>query len=313
MTKSQITKDYLIGLLAGLGFNFLAAIQEVYLGSRLQNIPVPVYLFGCFATILTLFFFLSFARGQKSGRAIGYNQDFVKRIKKDFKDIFIINFYTIFIWVPYFFAIQYIEPAIEAAITLAIGPVIVLLLEVYVYRKNMSKLDVVISIGALVGVLFLGFIGQAGKSALSIISTEKIIIGVLCSAAAGTALALITTVSKKLYTQGWAPSELIGVRFFLLVFLTMPFLPAGWFQFISNNIVEFLTVAIFGIVAPVYLGQVLLKKTSSFTTAVVCTANPAFTILFQLFDSRLQFSIYSLVGVLICMFFVSLGALNPSK
>lgn len=230
--------------------------------------------------------------------------------KKDsFLEIFILNIITAVIFLCFYYANKYIEPAIVSAIEIGIGPIIVLLIGALLHKNRIFKLDVIVSSGILLGTVTLVYASLNGTSGVAInhLHTGK---GLLTAFVAGVGMVLATIFSKRLSNKGWSTYKILAHRFYMLVPISFIFIINQKLIYVVNIFVEnWIWIVVFtflGLIIPLYLIQVGIKNSNPLFVSVTLSLGPVFTFIFQLLDPRLKWSWISLLGIVcLCLFIVS--------
>ena len=111
------------GILLIFSFNILSGVQAVYLSDMLQKVDV-------FSTLILTFCLVSF---------YFYSVQVVSKkaqVKTQWIEWVGVNITTAGSWLGFFIALKYIEPAISSALANSIGPIVTILITVFIFRKE---------------------------------------------------------------------------------------------------------------------------------------------------------------------------------
>jgi drug/metabolite transporter (DMT)-like permease len=280
----------LIGIAFMLGFSSLTAAKEVISGATLQRTDPFLLVFSTFSLTAALFHLYGWSAGQPQAVQAQHRRDLV-----------MINVASTCSWIFFFYALKYIEPALVTSIITATGPLITLGLDTLVRRRRtISSADLLAGTAILFSTAYLIWVASSGRSAFS--ASDRFAVGVALAGCAfsGISVAVTTVYSKRLYDRGWTPSRLMAHRFYLLI-LTSGVLSLGaddWLGQLRRDWLLIGLIACGGVALPLYVLQLGIQRCSPLTVATIIAVGPAFTILFELFDRRLKWSLASFWGVL---------------
>ncbi|NGQ97302.1 hypothetical protein G3578_19375 [Brevibacillus sp. SYP-B805] len=122
--------------------------------------------------------------------------------------------------------------------------------------------------------------------------------------------------SKKLSEAGWSSARILAHRFYAIVLLSAAWAHAdGALADILANWEWILIVSLTGVVLPLYLLQMGIKHCDTFLVILSLSFVPVFTYFFQMFDSRIRWSGYTLAGIMLILGFslVSTWASNARR
>lgn len=296
----------LLGIFFILSFDVIGAIQEVYLGSFFQE-ENPVIVTACTFGIATIFFI---------GLQLGNLKKYLFLLKIHYKTILGINFSTTISWLSFFVSLKYIEPAVSSVTAFAIGPIVATLFWKKIRPKEpIIKIEVLASIGIVLGSASLIVATAFGKSAVGNIPPRDAFFGIMLATLSGLGVIGNTFFSKKLSDKGLDAKTIMALRFFLLLITSGLLWPKNEPILIPIQLFAFsmLVLSILTIIIPLFVLQLGIARCESITTSLLLFLLPIFTYLIQLFDSRLIPSIYSLVGVGLCVAFTMVGTLTKLK
>ncbi|WP_431803489.1 DMT family transporter [Halobacillus andaensis] len=101
------------------------------------------------------------------------------------KDLIGINFSTAGVFMCFYLALKYIEPAIVGAIEIGIGPIASLIIVKIFYKQSVNIVDIFTGIGALAGSLYLVITTLNGNSGIEFQSMTYAVIGLISASLSG--------------------------------------------------------------------------------------------------------------------------------
>jgi drug/metabolite transporter (DMT)-like permease len=288
----------LLGTALLLGSVIFTASSQVYYGSFIQNFSPYLFLLISFSITL-LFFHLMDRLSSKKSISITSSPTV-------WKDVLFMNIVSATIFICFYIALKYIEPAVVSSLEWGIGPVVALMLVRFQKPENkLGMLNLLASCGVLIGSIFLAWASLSGASGILGTSRSYLFIGLLFAVLTGIGNVLITFYSKKLSEQGWDTAKILAHRFYLVVLLSgLVVLYEKSYLLISvTDMIGIILITITGTILPLYFMQSSLKYTSPFSFLIISSLVPCFTYLFQLFDPRINLSYFTLIGVIIITVF----------
>ncbi|MCF6410068.1 DMT family transporter [Pseudalkalibacillus salsuginis] len=290
-TKTYATYGTIFLIVSAL----LTAGSNVYYSNKVQEISPFTFTFISFF-ITGLFFHGIQLRNYPKNIRIG---------KKNFKDIIGINLSTAGVFMSFYFALKYIEPAIVGAIEIGVGPISFLIINKVLYRKGVNRIDLFTGVGALIGSLFLILATLQGNSGLVFESIPLAAIGLVSATLCGFFAALAAIYSKKLSVAQWNSTKILAHRFYAIIVLSLIFslvqgnLPGQ----LTSNWIWILIVSMIGVAIPLYFLQIGIQHSETFFVMMSLSFIPIFTFAFQFFDPRIATSYHSLSGISIILVF----------
>ena len=291
-----------MGIIAILAFVILGSLQDIFLGSffvRFDAIASVFYSFLLSFIILQFFYILQNKRNLKT--------IYAKR-----KALFFLNLVTAISWICFFLALKYTEPAIVGAIAFSIGPALSCIYEFFKHReiKKIGLISWSSSLGIILGCFLLGYSSISGHSAFSGGESTTATLGTLLAFISGVGMTLNTYLAKHLSQSELNSQDITAFRFLLLTLVT------GIWTFLIGKIYEIsnlnflfgmIGVSIFGIIIPMSLIQIGIKRVSPRLTTILLSLTPSVTLIFELLDNRLKLSAYSTGGIILVFAFSFLG------
>ena len=105
--------------------------------------------------------------------------------------------------------------------------------------------------------------------------------------------------SKQLSDIGWSSSMILAKRYIGIILISFMFTYDLIIPYFMDNILWILIVTLIGVLIPNYLLQKGIQYTNTFLVMMSLSFIPVFTFLFQLFDTRIHFSIITCIGVFV--------------
>ncbi|SKA89781.1 DMT family transporter [Sporosarcina newyorkensis] len=277
---------YMIGVAALILSAILTALSQVYYGNRVQS--VHPFLFTGISFFITTCYFQWFARKQ---RLPYYWRKAISPLVK-------LNLSSALTFMGFYYALKYIEPAIVSSLEMGIGPLFVILIALF-QRKAVTLEKWGIAVGTLLTTFLLIYAVFTGQSATAIQWDVNVLLGIFASVACGLGAVLCTIYSKQLSNEGWTSSMILSKRFYGIILLSFFFTYDLIFDYALENIGWILVITFTGVLIPMYLLQKGIQYCETFLVMMSLCFIPVITFFLQLFDSRLQWSNLTLVGVLL--------------
>ena len=202
----------------------------------------------------------------------------------------------------FYFALKYVEPAIVSSLEMGIAPLFILSL-MMLQRKKISARKWGISIGTLCACLVLIWAVVNGESGITTQFSTEMTIGLFASIACGIGAVYCSEYSKQLSEIGWTSSMILSKRYIGIIVISFIYTYDLIIPYFKEHILWILMVTLIGVLIPNYLLQKGIQYTNTFLVMMSLCFIPVFTFLFQLFDTRLQFSMITCSGVLLLFIF----------
>lgn len=269
-----------------LGSAILTSISQVFYANQVQS--VHPFLFTGISFFITALYFQVFT--------------FKQRLKNDWvearKPLLKLNIASAITFMGFYFALKYVEPAIVSSLEMGIAPLFILIL-MMLQRKIISTKKWIISIGTLAACLMLIWAVINGASGIASQISSKMFIGIFASILCGIGAVFCSEYSKQLSDIGWTSSMILSKRYIGIILISFIFTYDLITPYFMENIIWILIVTISGVLIPNYLLQKGIQYTNTFLVMMSLSFIPVFTFLFQLFDTRIHFSLVTCVGVLL--------------
>ncbi|WP_289994901.1 EamA family transporter [Photorhabdus laumondii] len=279
------------GVVYGVIFCLISAAFDVFVAYLTQSINSAIVIFYCFTSSTLLFMMISFFKGI---------DQLIEKIRKNVLLVVIINVSILLNWGGLIIALRFLEPAIVGVASVACGPAITILLSSFIDKDEAKteKLEVVISWLVLIGVGVMLVNSFLGNSGLSSTSTQDRIIGIVSVIIGAVGTVLYTIFSKKLFKEKWQTYEILSVRSILMVVLSFFYVSVSSVS-LSLDIDMILPMSILVIIGhllPIYLVLKTINVITPLHVSLLFLLIPVFTIIFQYLDSRIAFSVESLIA-----------------
>ncbi|WP_408010034.1 DMT family transporter [Pseudalkalibacillus sp. A8] len=294
-SKFSTTNNVAIGTILLIISALLTAGSNVYYSSNVQDISPFTFTFISFL-ITAVFFHIIQLKNYTKNMQIN---------SKNLKNIIGINLSTAGVFMCFYFALKYIEPAIVGAIEIGVGPISSLIIIKLFYRQTVKRVDIFTGIGALAGSLFLIFGTLNGNSGIAFQSLPIAVAGLISATLCGFFAALAAIYSKNLSKDNWSSSKILAHRFYAIITLSLilSLQQGNLLLQLTSNWVWILVVSVIGVAIPLYFLQIGIKHSETFFVMMSLSFIPIFTYAFQLFDSRIATSYHSLSGISIILGF----------
>ncbi|WP_170948727.1 DMT family transporter [Pseudomonas sp. Irchel 3A7] len=288
-----------MGISALLLVNALDGAKEVYFGIILQKLDSTVVAFILFAIAWPICFLLHVTNlKSRNGKLQS-----IKNRKQFHLLLLTLNFSSAALWIAFTFSLKWFEPAIVSALIGGIGIIATLTLIKFIRPSTtLIRADYIATIIIAIASIYLAWISINGHTALeeeldSLQARESYFVMIIC----GIAMALVSITSKRLADHGVSSLFICAHRFYILLVITGAYSLYNQIELAKalEYIIPLFWLSIFGVILPFYLLQEGIKRCEPVTTQAVLAAAPLFTVAFQSFDSRLEFSEFSLAGVVI--------------
>lgn len=287
---------YRLGVLALLLSALLMAISHVFYANRVQAVH-PFLFTGISFFITSLYFYLFTIKRPNQPKWSSAWKPLVK-----------LNIASVLTFMSFYFALKYIEPAIVSSLEIGGAPLFILLL-MLLKKKPIPSRNWAISLGTLIACLLLIVAAITGASGVDSQSTISTIFAIVLSIVCGIGAVFCSEYSKQLNELGWTSSMILSKRYIGIIIISFLFTYELIIPYFMGNIGWILLITIFGVLAPNYLLQKGIQYTNTFLVMMSLSFIPIFTLCFQLFDPRIDFSITTLIGVAI-LFICGLASLR---
>lgn len=277
---------YKMGIYALLGSAILISISQVFYANQVQS--VHPFLFTGISFLITTLYFQAFAMKQQTKA----------NWAKARKPLLLLNIASAITFMGFYFALKYVEPAIVSSLEMGIAPLFILLL-MLLQRKTISTQKWLISIGTFAACLLLIWAVVTGESGMGTTLSAEMLIGIIASIVCGIGAVFCSEYSKQLSEIGWSSSMILSKRYIAIIIISFIFTYDLLIPYLLDNIIWILLVTVSGVLVPNYLLQKGIQYTNTFLVMMSLSFIPVFTFIFQLFDTRIHFSLATGAGVLL--------------
>lgn len=298
--KGPAQASSLLGVLLVATYVVMCSGREIYLSSLLKQVPLFLLLFLSFG-LATLFFLLIQV---PQGKGLGI------KLRASWMDVVKINFTTALMWGAFLYALKWIQPAVVSSLNGAMGPISSLALGLWMIQGQKTfKSDYVAATGVLVSVAYMITMILAGRHADGSIEPTNIVLGLAASVVSGVVTALNNIYAKRLSKAGWSAGEVLAVRFGVLILISGAFTlgSSAAVDFGTVGFINFLAVALLGMVLPIYILQLGIARSDVNVVALLIAVGPLLTLALQTWVGKVALSAASLVGILGVTLSVVLG------
>lgn len=184
--------------------------------------------------------------------------------------------------------------------SVACGPALTLLVSVFIKAEShITRTEAVIAFLVLLSVAIMLFQSLIGISGISSIPLGQRSVGIASVALCALGTVLYTVASKRLYMCNWKTHEILAVRNLLMLVLCSLVIFFGEFSLhvAAQWVLPMLVLVVVGHLLPVFLVQKTIYHLSALHVSFVFLTLPVFTLLLQYMDSRVNFSLASVVSV----------------
>lgn len=246
----------------------LQAFGQVAYSTFLAAIPSPAFVAYCFLAAAIMFLVLSGGGVRLAA----------------WKPLLVLNIGTVATFVPFFYALQLIESAAASAINVGVGPLAATLIGTAITGSVPSFRRVAVCLGVLVGGTVLAVAATHGVP-LTASTVDSRWLGVLASVVTGCGVVIVTLSSRALLDRGWRSGTVLAHRFYLIVPLSLA-MAHGTYDLATVHwswtiILVGVAVAALGVILPLYLNQIGIKRADAHTVTVLFAMIPVFAFAIQ--------------------------------
>ncbi|MGE7958098.1 hypothetical protein ACQKQA_16205 [Pseudomonas sp. NPDC089530] len=298
----RAARSLFLGITALMLVNVIDGLKEVYFGILLQSLDSVVVTFVLFAIAWPVFF-LGYITRKRSEHAMHRLTEKAVPVRRC---LLMLNISSAALWISFLLALKWVEPAIVSALIGGVGIISTLALNKLLRPSAVMISADYIAAGIIAfASLYLGWASMDGRTAVKDeLGGYQVLLGFSMMFVCGVAMALTSILSKVVADHGVSSRYLYAHRFYILLAITglyTCFNPSK-VAAVVNHLDALILLAFAGVILPLLLLQEGIKRCEPVTTESILAAAPLFTVIFQTVDSRLAFSVFSFVGiVLICL------------
>ncbi|HEY3599783.1 MAG TPA: hypothetical protein VGL08_19985 [Paraburkholderia sp.] len=274
-------------MIPGQGLTFLAvslqSAGKVLYGTWLAGVSTAAFLLVSFC--VTAAIFVVVARFRMPARGLG--------------QIVLANLWSAVTFACFFFALKYLAPASVGSIEIGAAVIVAVVL---------AGMRTKVWPGWRRGVACAGIVGGCAVLALTELNDapangDAVLAGVAlaASALAGIASTLAAVTFKKLANVGWSASSILAHRFYLTIVMAFVWLVASGQDVVpaTETLPAVLAVAAIGVLLPLLLLQIALRRTDTLTVMICGASQPVISFAFALLSPVYDWSGAALTGVLV--------------
>lgn len=283
-----------LGVILGLLFCFISAAFDVYVAFMTQTLNTAVVIFYCFVSSTALFFIYGLWVGRHELTRL------TSKFQQDWSLVAWVNVSVLLNWGGLFYALRFLEPAVVGVASVACGPALTLLVSSFVKGAGKANaMEALIAGLVLLSVAMMLFQSFVGESGISSTSVEQRLIGIVSVVLCALGTVLYTIISKKMFASHWKTYEILAVRNILMVVICSLFIrfSDASFSLATQWVLPLSVLVVVGHLLPVYLIQKTIFHLSPIAVSFVLLTLPVFTLILQYLDSRVAFSMPSILAV----------------
>lgn len=280
-----------VGVVVGLVFCLLSAAFDVYVAHITQSINTLLVIFYCF--IMSAVFFILCALYRDAG-------SLVSKLRSCWRFVLIVNLAVLLNWGGLFYALRYLEPAVVGVASVACGPALTLVISLLNKRgARVAFADALVSCLVLTSVGIMLFNSFAGASGVVAITVGERLLGIVSVLACALGTVMYTVFSKEMFVRQWTVYEILAVRNIAMVGVCVIAIPASGASFALDRelLLPMVILVVIGHVLPIYLIQKTIYYLTPIHVSLVLLTLPVFVLLLQYLDTRVEFSMASVVAV----------------
>ncbi len=286
-----------IGVIIGLVFCLLSAAFDVYVAYVTQSINTLLVVFYCFVTSAVFFIVYALCRDAHA---------LVARLKSCWKFVLIVNVAVLLNWGGLFYALRYLEPAVVGVASVACGPALTLVISLLSKRgAKVALADTLVSCLVLTSVAIMLFNSFTGDSGVVATTVEERLLGIASVLVCALGTVMYTVFSKEMFARQWTVYEILAVRSVAMIGVCVIAIPVGVGSFSLDRelILPMMILVVIGHLLPIYLIQKTIYYLTPIHVSLVLLTLPVFVLLLQYLDTRVEFSMASMlaVGIIVCL------------
>lgn len=277
---------YTVGIMALLLSAFLTAGSQVFYAHNVQ--AMHPFLFTGVSFFITACYFQLFSMQQRKKPA--WSQSWCPLLK--------LNLASALTFMGFYFALKYVEPAIVSSLEMGVAPLFVLVL-LLLKRTAISRQKWAIALLTLTACSVLMYAVITNQSGVASTFSTMTLLGITASICCGIGAVLCAEYSRALSECGWTSSMILAKRYIAIIVLSFAATYDIVLTYLADNVVWIVVMTVIGVLVPNYLLQKGIQHTNTFVVMMSLSFIPVLTFMFQLFDARLQFSMTTMIGVVL--------------
>lgn len=296
------------GLLWCIVFVVLDAVQAVYFGSVLQRIDgflLGGVVFGLSATFCIIWSALR-------------SPEQIRCVRRNLGSVAGLNITAAGGWIFYLVAVQLIEPAVAFTIFAGSIPLVTIAVAWLGVAEGQLPRNLAEVSGNLLlagGLLVLSAITLLGLSGFVRGGVSTAVIGILFAWVAGIFITGMLLYGQRLDRKGMDPITQFGFRFPLFLILSIGAVFLGLDSKGPTDPIDFAWAVAIGLLVlafPVYAVQKAISLATSLTIGAVAATAPLIVFLLQMIEGRVETSLFTNLGLLICFVGSIVGAFGAA-
>ncbi|RDJ19672.1 hypothetical protein DWF00_20875 [Bosea caraganae] len=276
----------------------LQSLGKVLYGTFLDELSLPLFLLSSFGLTAVVFVAVAGFRVPEAGRG----------------HLLLLNLWSAASFVGFFFALRHLPPAVVASIELCAALLAAIVLASVQDRLVPRRLRLIACAGIAAGCLLLcrAEIGAVPAASASLSAWLAIAAALLT----GLTSTLSARESKVLATAGWKPAQVLAHRFYLTIAIAAAWLALeqpGLALPQASSLLPIMLVAAVGVLAPLLLLQVALRRSDALTVMICFAAQPLLSFLIAIPSPAYEWDVPTLFGVIVVTLFLGLDILAQRK
>ncbi len=298
-----------VGVLWGLAFVALEAVQYVYFGGLFQR--MSSFLFGFLVFGVTVVLFVGWT-------ALRRPKELAIAIRNP-RTLIAVNLSATLGWAAYLTSVQLIEPAVAYTIGAGAMPLTAYIAHRFGVPEGEAMRNRTEALGNLIllcGILYLTIVSVAGLSGFVRGGSLVAILGVLCALADGVLFTWMLIYCQRLDRVGVSPSAVFGLRFPLYVVAAGALAGLGVDHKESLPSSEILLTLLIGLaltIPPLFALQKAVADISTLTIGALTALGPFVIFGMQMIEGRVSFSTETLIGLFVYFLGAILSALGAVR
>jgi drug/metabolite transporter (DMT)-like permease len=277
-----------------LVFGLSQAVRDVYFAGLFQGIDVFVVILLAFSISTVLFGLIALIRAPEELAILG----------TEWRAMLWMNITTALAWTAYFYSLAHLQPSIVNTLHSGVGPLTVVVLSALglnIARPgSVRRAEHACHAGIAASLAFLWWVVLSGRSGLAGEGIGADLAALALLLVSGCCITISLLLSKRMNERGVGANAVSAGRYLLLIAVAFCVVAASdtptgiggaqaWAMLAG--------AATLLIVLPLYSLQVGVKYTVPLTAHVIRSLGPVFVFLLELFDGRIAYSQFTLLGI----------------
>ncbi|WP_248079761.1 EamA family transporter [Pseudomonas sp. EYE_354] len=190
--------------------------------------------------------------------------------------------------------------------SVACGPALTLVISLLSKRgAKVALADTLVSCLVLTSVAIMLFNSFTGDSGVVATTVEERLLGIASVLVCALGTVMYTVFSKEMFARQWTVYEILAVRSVAMIGVCVIAIPVGVGSFSLDRelILPMMILVVIGHLLPIYLIQKTIYYLTPIHVSLVLLTLPVFVLLLQYLDTRVEFSMASMlaVGIIVCL------------